>query len=117
MLTIISCRQGLTFADGTLWESNGLYGKSTVRILDPDTADVIKSVDMDADLFGEGMAHLLATEWGVEQLTIRVPEERGFREMAVALAPSSSEHHHDDERHHGRHRQADEAEVVDAEII
>ena len=48
----------MTYADGKLWESNGLYGKSTVRILDPDTVDVIKSVDMPADLFAEGMAYL-----------------------------------------------------------
>ena len=47
----------MTYANGTLWESNGLYGKSTVRILDPATADVIKSIDMDKKLFGEGMAY------------------------------------------------------------
>lgn len=49
--------QGLTYFDGTLWESDGLYGKSKVRILDAETADVIKSVDMPSELFGEGMAY------------------------------------------------------------
>jgi len=59
ILLLLYCRssQGLTYANGTLWESNGLYGHSTVRILDPDTANVIKSVDMPATLFGEGMAY------------------------------------------------------------
>lgn len=54
---LFEIRQGLTYADGTLWESNGLYGRSTVRILDPATADVMKSIDMNSQLFGEGMAY------------------------------------------------------------
>jgi glutamine cyclotransferase len=50
--------QGLTYANGHLYESTGLYGESTVRILDPDTAEVIKSVPMPSTLFGEGMAYI-----------------------------------------------------------
>jgi glutamine cyclotransferase len=50
--------QGLTYANGHLYESTGLYGKSTVRILDPDTAKVIKKVSMESALFGEGMAYI-----------------------------------------------------------
>jgi glutaminyl-peptide cyclotransferase len=49
--------QGLTYANGVLYESTGLYGKSTVRILDPNTADVVKSVSIPGQVFGEGMTY------------------------------------------------------------
>ena len=35
-----------------------MYGRSSVRILDPKTMDVVKSVDMPKELFGEGIAYL-----------------------------------------------------------
>mmetsp|Transcript_60871 Transcript_60871/g.149051 ORF Transcript_60871/g.149051 Transcript_60871/m.149051 type:complete len:517 (-) Transcript_60871:64-1614(-) len=47
--------QGLTYARGKLFESTGLYGQSTVRVLDKDSADVEHKVDMEPRLFGEGM--------------------------------------------------------------
>lgn len=34
-----------------------MYGKSSVRILDPETIDVVKSVNMANEFFGEGLAH------------------------------------------------------------
>jgi glutamine cyclotransferase len=73
-------RQGLTYADGTLWESNGLYGRSTVRILDPDSADVIKSVDMPHELFGEGMAY-----WQDKLYQITWKSGKGFIYNATTL--------------------------------
>lgn len=72
--------QGLTYARNTLWESTGLYGKSTVRILDPDTADVIKSVDMAATLFGEGMAY-----WQGRLYQITWKARKGFIYNATTL--------------------------------
>jgi glutaminyl-peptide cyclotransferase len=57
LLIIFKIRQGLTYARGQLFESTGLYGKSTVRILDPDTVDVLKTVPMVDSLFGEGMTY------------------------------------------------------------
>ena len=64
-------RQGLTFADGHLWESTGLYGQSKVRILDPSSGDVIKSIDMDPLFFGEGMTYwdekLVQITWKIQQ--------------------------------------------------
>jgi glutamine cyclotransferase len=48
----------LTYANGHLYESTGLYGQSTVRILDPNTANVIKKMPMEGGLFGEGMAFI-----------------------------------------------------------
>ena len=53
--------QGLTFANDQLYESTGLYGESTVRILDPKTANVIKTVSMENEVFGEGMTYLNGT--------------------------------------------------------
>mmetsp|Transcript_19499 Transcript_19499/g.31365 ORF Transcript_19499/g.31365 Transcript_19499/m.31365 type:complete len:237 (-) Transcript_19499:98-808(-) len=54
-------RQGLTYARGQLFESTGLYGQSTVRILDPNTVEVLKQVPMNKILFGEGMAYFKDT--------------------------------------------------------
>ncbi len=34
-----------------------MYGKSTVRILDPNTAEIIKSVKIPGEVFGEGMTY------------------------------------------------------------
>jgi glutaminyl-peptide cyclotransferase len=49
--------QGLQL-DGTgrLFESTGLYGRSTVREVDPVTATVIRSASLPDDIFGEGLA-------------------------------------------------------------
>lgn len=52
-----SFTQGLTYARGTLFESAGLYGKSTVRILDSETGSVEKIVSLIPKLFAEGIAY------------------------------------------------------------
>ena len=51
-------RQGLTYANNRLFESTGLYGESSLLILDPNTAAVVKQVPMDPSLFGEGLAYI-----------------------------------------------------------
>lgn len=45
--------QGLEFVDGLLLESTGLVGESTIRLVDPDSGDVLASSPL-ADLYGEG---------------------------------------------------------------
>ena len=50
--------QGLVFAAGGLYESTGRYGRSQLLQVAPDTGDVLRSTDLDADLFGEGLAHV-----------------------------------------------------------
>ena len=52
-----SFTQGLLYLDGVLYESTGLYGQSTLRKLDPATGQVLQSVALDSDLFGEGLAY------------------------------------------------------------
>jgi len=60
--------QGLIFADGLLYESTGLYGKSSLRRVSPETGRVLEQVALDGKFFGEGLAL-----WGSElvQLTWR----------------------------------------------
>jgi glutamine cyclotransferase len=65
--------QGLTFARGNLYESTGLYGESTVRILDRKSAQVVKSVPIDNRVFGEGIAY-----WKDKLVQITWKSQRGF---------------------------------------
>ncbi len=47
--------QGLVWADGTLYESTGLYGHSTVRRIDLQTGETTASATLDDRYFGEGL--------------------------------------------------------------
>ena len=47
--------QGLVLRDGVFYESTGLYGESTVRIVDPGTGRVIRSRSLGEGFFGEGL--------------------------------------------------------------
>lgn len=47
--------QGLVFHDGLLYESTGLYGRSSVRIVDPAGGQVLVSAALDSRYFGEGL--------------------------------------------------------------
>jgi glutamine cyclotransferase len=47
--------QGLAFADGHLFEGTGLRGRSSVRRVDLESGEVLQSVALDSDLFGEGI--------------------------------------------------------------
>jgi glutaminyl-peptide cyclotransferase len=48
--------QGLAFVDGFLYESTGLYGKSSLRKVDLETGAVLKMQSLAGDVFGEGLA-------------------------------------------------------------
>ncbi|HEO72634.1 MAG TPA: hypothetical protein ENN80_15360, partial [Candidatus Hydrogenedentes bacterium] len=47
--------QGLVFADGVLYESTGLYGRSSLRRVELETGAVLDSRALPRDLFGEGL--------------------------------------------------------------
>ncbi len=48
--------QGLLVdSEGQMWESTGLEGESQLRQVDPETGEVIESVDLPDDYFGEGL--------------------------------------------------------------
>jgi len=48
--------QGLLFHDGALYESTGLYGRSSLRRLVPDTGHVLARRNLPREIFGEGLA-------------------------------------------------------------
>ncbi|MCX8172544.1 MAG: glutaminyl-peptide cyclotransferase [Archaeoglobaceae archaeon] len=48
--------QGLVYENGYLYESTGLYGKSTLRKVELETGKVIKLQKLPANYFGEGIA-------------------------------------------------------------
>ena len=47
--------QGLIFEDGVLFESTGLYGKSTLRRVELETGNVTQVIKLSDNLFGEGI--------------------------------------------------------------
>lgn len=48
--------QGLLFHGGKLFESTGLYGRSTLREVDPETGEIVRKRALPHNLFGEGLA-------------------------------------------------------------
>lgn len=50
--------QGLVYTDGSLFESTGLNGQSSLRQVELKTGTVLKRVDVASDYFGEGLALL-----------------------------------------------------------
>lgn len=48
--------QGLLWADGTLYESTGQTGRSSLRKIDLQTGKVLKQKDLPDDIFAEGLA-------------------------------------------------------------
>jgi glutamine cyclotransferase len=59
--------QGLVWHDNGFYESTGLYGRSTLRRVEFPSGKVVKSIDLDSTLFGEGLAlvgdHLVQLTW------------------------------------------------------
>ncbi len=74
--------QGLVLDDGVFYESTGLYGSSTVRIVDPETGEVLASVSLDDRYFGEGLE---VVDGRVVQLTWK--EQTAFVWDAATLEP------------------------------
>lgn len=65
--------QGLVFHEGMLIEGTGLYGGSTLRRVELESGEIMQVVDLDADLFGEGVAvwqdQILQITW-IEELAL-----------------------------------------------
>src|SRR5579862_3204144 len=51
--------QGLIYVDGHLYESTGLVGRSSLRMVDLTTGQVLQNFNLSGDYFGEGL-----TDWG-----------------------------------------------------
>ena len=73
--------QGLLIDNGIFYESCGLYGHSSLRMVDPATGTVLAETELDASFFAEGLALL---EGQLYQLTWR--ENTGFVYDASTLA-------------------------------
>lgn len=48
--------QGLLLHEGVFYESAGQYAESTLREVDPETGEVLRSVDVPPEFFAEGLA-------------------------------------------------------------
>lgn len=59
--------EGLLLDGGRLYESTGRYGQSTLREIDPQTGEILRGVNLPAQVFGEGIAivgdQLLQLTW------------------------------------------------------
>lgn len=53
--------QGLLLYNGLLYESAGQYGESTLREVDPETGEVLRSVDVPEEYFAEGLERVEET--------------------------------------------------------
>ncbi|MBD3171677.1 glutaminyl-peptide cyclotransferase [Candidatus Bathyarchaeota archaeon] len=50
--------QGLVYYEDRLYEGTGLYGESSLRVTELETGEIIHSINLDSDYFGEGIAIL-----------------------------------------------------------
>lgn len=65
--------QGLVYHDGLLYESTGLYRRSSIRIAELSTGNIIEQVDLPDDIFGEGI-----TIMGARIYQVTWKENTGF---------------------------------------
>ncbi len=74
--------QGLEVVDGVLLESTGLRGESTLRLVDPTSGEVLSSVPLADDLFGEGATVVGDEVWQLTW-TSEVAILRGLDDLAA----------------------------------
>jgi len=65
--------QGLIYVDGHLYESTGLNGRSSLRMLVLSTGRVLQNYDLPTEYFGEGL-----TDWGSTLLQLTWKAHKGF---------------------------------------
>lgn len=62
--------QGLVYHNGLLYESTGIYGKSSLRKSVPETGETVKKISLPPSIFAEGLAlysnHLIQITWHSE---------------------------------------------------
>ncbi len=88
--------QGLVWDGGVLYESTGLYGKSSLRRAEPMSGEVLDRRQVDPNLFSEGLAmvgdRLLQLTWhaGIvlvyDLATLELIDEYGFNGQGWGLA-------------------------------
>jgi glutaminyl-peptide cyclotransferase len=65
--------QGLIYADGHLYESTGLEGRSSLRMVELTTGQVLQKHDVPAEFFAEGL-----TDWGSNLIQLTWKAHQGF---------------------------------------
>jgi glutamine cyclotransferase len=65
--------QGLIYVDGHLYESTGLNGRSSLRMVELPTGRVLQKYDLPAEYFGEGL-----TDWGSNLIQLTWRAHKGF---------------------------------------
>ncbi len=65
--------QGLVFEDGIFYEGTGLYARSSLRKVNPETGEVTEIKHLPPNLFGEGI-----TLWGDKIIQLTWKSQRGF---------------------------------------
>lgn len=77
--------QGLLYSEGQLLESTGLYGQSSLRRVELETGNVLQSIDLDPDDFGEGLAL-----WDGRLIQLTYEEHTAYVWDAGTFAPLGS---------------------------
>src|SRR5215469_10031572 len=65
--------QGLIFIDGHLYESTGLNGRSSLRMVDLASGKVLQNHKLSSDDFGEGL-----TDWGSSLIQLTWVSHKAF---------------------------------------
>src|SRR5271157_2154057 len=65
--------QGLIYVDGHLYESTGLNGRSSLRMVDLSSGKVLQKYDVPPEYFGEGL-----TDWGSTLIQLTWREHKAF---------------------------------------
>lgn len=65
--------QGLVYQEGIFYEGTGLYGRSSLRKVTPETGNVIQEINLAPNIFGEGI-----TIWGDKIIQITWKSRKGF---------------------------------------
>jgi glutaminyl-peptide cyclotransferase len=74
--------QGLLWHEGGFYESTGLYGRSTLRRVEFPSGKILKSISLQPDLFGEGLALV-----GNRLIQLTWKSKRGFVYDRTTFAP------------------------------
>ena len=65
--------QGVVYVDGHLYESTGLNGRSSIRMVDVSSGKVVQKFDLPANYFAEGL-----TDWGSTLVQLTWKAQKGF---------------------------------------
>ena len=74
--------QGLIYEDGHLYESTGLNGRSSLRMVELSTGNVLQEHDLPAEYFGEGL-----TDWGSTLIQLTWTSHRAFVYDRFSFSP------------------------------